>query len=288
MAVAAVIDAYRRADLLTYASAISFQIFFALIPLLLFGLGLLGFLNLSDAWRTDLAPDIRSHVSPAAYHLINSTATGVLGRRQLFWATGGALIALWEVSGAMRAVMQVFNRIYGSEERRPFWARMRMSFALAGFSTLVTIAAVVVVRFGPSAVTAALGHGALADVISFVARWGIAMGLLLVLVATLIRFAPDCERPLHLVSSGALVVVVAWLGMSTLFGWYVTSIADYSSVWGSLATVIVLLEYLYLSAIVFLTGVVVDATVRPLEPGLHAASPAPGEACRAPVRERAA
>lgn len=64
------------------------------------------------------------------------------------------------------------------------------------------------------------------------------------------------------VSFGALLVVAGWIVMSVVFAWYVTSVADYDSIFGSLATVIVTMEYLYLSTIVFLTGIQIDALTR--------------------------
>ena len=53
--------------------------------------------------------------------------------------------------------------------------------------------------------------------------------------------------------------MIAWVGTSLVFGLYVTEIADYGSIFGSLATVFVLLTYLYLSAASFLIGAEVDA-----------------------------
>jgi uncharacterized BrkB/YihY/UPF0761 family membrane protein len=50
--------------------------------------------------------------------------------------------------------------------------------------------------------------------------------------------------------------------MSLIFAWYVSSGADYGSIYGSLFTVIATMEYLYLSSIVFLTGIQVDALTR--------------------------
>ncbi|MET0817260.1 MAG: hypothetical protein ABWZ67_06885, partial [Solirubrobacteraceae bacterium] len=50
------VDAYVENDLLTYASAISFQILSSLVPLGLFAFGLLGFLHLEGVWADDLAP----------------------------------------------------------------------------------------------------------------------------------------------------------------------------------------------------------------------------------------
>jgi membrane protein len=257
-----VIARYREHDLLTYASAISFQVLFALIPLLLFALGLIGFLSLSEAWAEDIAPGIQSHVSDSLFKVIDDTVNQVLGSKQLFWVTAGGLIAVWEISGAVRAVMQVFNRIYGVEETRPFWRRMRISLWLSAVAATCLIGAGVVVRFAPLLVDALGAGGLLVDLVSFGARWAVALALLIVVVGVLVRFAPNCSRPLHWVSFGALVVVVGWALMSAGFYTYATQIADYESIFASLATVIVTMTYLYASTIVFLTGVQMDALVQ--------------------------
>src|SRR3954462_12189486 len=106
-----ILRGFEENDLLTYASAISFQVFFALIPLALLVLGILGAFGLTDVWSSDVAPKLRDTASPAAYKVVDQTVRHVLDHKQLFWATIGALIAVWEVSGATRATMQVLNRI---------------------------------------------------------------------------------------------------------------------------------------------------------------------------------
>ena len=253
---------YARNDLLTYASAISFQVFFALIPLGLFALGALGFLQLDEVWTGDIAPQLRRNVSPAAFTVIEGTVEQVLGQRQLFWVTFGAAIAIWEISGAMRAIMGVFNAIYEVEERRGFWRRILVSCVLAATAGVLILTAVVVARFGGTAVSAALGESATVVVLAFVLRWGVTVALLLLVVAILGRFAPATRRPVRWGSFGALLVVAGWVAMSLVFAWYAGSVAEYESIFGSLATLIVTLEYLYLSAIVFLTGIQLDSLAR--------------------------
>src|SRR3954451_13431958 len=99
-AVKEVAAAYARNDLLTYANAIAFQVLFALVPLLLFAFGLLGFFGLERLWSEDVVPDLSRQVSPAAFQLINSTVSKVLNQQQLFWVTIGMAIAIWKMSGA--------------------------------------------------------------------------------------------------------------------------------------------------------------------------------------------
>jgi membrane protein len=245
----ALIRAFSEHDLLTYASAISFQAFFALIPLTLTALGLLATFSLSEVWSDQLAPDLRNQVSPAVFGVLDSTVRKVLESKNLFWATFGAVLTVWEVSGAMRAVMTVLDRIYRSDRERRWKERYAVSIGLS--------ALVIVLLLAAGGVTIA---GGLVDGwVTAALRWPLAALLLLAALWAVVRFAPAEPRPWRWVSFGTVVVVVAWLGMSAGFGAYLRGVADYGSMFGNLATLIVLLEYLYLSAIVFLAGLAVDA-----------------------------
>ena len=253
------LDGFESNDLLTYASAIAFQILTALVPLLLFLLGLAGWLDLGDIWRADLAPDVKVSVSKPVYQVLEDTVNNVLGRKQLFWVTAGFALALWQVSGAVRAVMGALDGIYDSRYRRPAKVRYPVSLALAIAVGALLVAAAAEVRFVPLLVD---DQSTLVTVLLFVARWAVAAALMAAVVALLIRFAPDRSRPLPWVTFGTLLVIVGWILMSIGFGLYLTYVASYGSVFGHLATLIVLMAYLYAAAAVFLGGLQLDAIVR--------------------------
>jgi membrane protein len=257
--VRAVVDGFVTNDLLTYASAISFQILSSIVPFLLFAFGMLGFIHLEDVWREELAPDVKAAVSSPAFAVIDDAISKALGSRNVFWVTAGFLIALWEVSGAVRGVMGVLNRVYGDPTRRTWGRRMLISTGLALVVGACWLAAIAVVVLGP------LLHGdggPLAGVLLFAVRWAAAGALLLLAVAVLLHYAPERHQPLHWVTRGSLLIMGGWVLMSLGFGFYLREIADYNSIFGGLATVVVLIAYLYASAVVFLGGVQVDALVR--------------------------
>jgi membrane protein len=257
-----VVEGFDRNDLLTYASAIAFQILTAIVPFLLFLLGLLGFFDLGGVWADDLAPEVEPRVSPPVFDLLNDTVNQVLDERQLFWVTGGFALALWQVSGAVRAVMGALDGVYGTRRKRPARERYPLSFALAVGVGVLLVMAFAVVRFGPLLLDVSGVIGAL----WFALRWLVATGLLTLAVAALVHFAPGVRRPLPWVSFGTLLVIAGWVAMSIGFGVYLTEIADYESIFSGLATFIVLMAYLYAAAVVFLGGVQVDAAVRKLLP----------------------
>ena len=56
------VDLFREHNLLTYASAIAFQMLVALVALLLLVIGILGEIGRSDIWSEHIAPQIEPRV----------------------------------------------------------------------------------------------------------------------------------------------------------------------------------------------------------------------------------
>jgi membrane protein len=256
----ALLDGFEQHDLLTYASAISFQILTAIIPFLLFVLGVAGLLHLNSVWRDHLEPQIRANVSSAVFTVIASAVDTVFAGRRVLWATVGGGLALWQVSGAVRAVMGALARIYGASVERSFVRRYTVSFVLSievgGCFVLATLCLLLAPFFS-------VGHpGVVWDAFAFLVRWGLVVALLLLAVGLLVRHAPATPQTLPWVSLGATIVITSWVIVSVVFYLYLTELASYESVFGNLAAVIVAMAYLYISAIVFLFGAQLDAIIR--------------------------
>ena len=124
---------------------------------------------------------------------------------------------------------------------------------------MCVVAAIAAVRFGP--LLTGEVHGVLA-VLSFLVRWLLAAAALSVGVALIVRYGSATRQPVPWVSLGTGLVLVSWILTSIAFGLYATYVATYTSVFGHLASVFVLLLYLWLSANAFLVGIQVDACMR--------------------------
>jgi membrane protein len=155
--------------------------------------------------------------------------------------------------------MTALDRIYGFGRRRSLVELLPRSVALGLAMGTALVAAVAVVRFVPL-LTGELDGPAAA--LSFVARWLVAAVLLGAGVALVVHHGSATRQTLPRVGLGAGLVMVAWVGMSILFGLYVTKVASYASVFGHVATFFVLLLYVYASSIAFLAGVQADACIR--------------------------
>jgi membrane protein len=271
----ALLDGFKHHELLTYASAISFQILTAIIPFALFVLAVAGLLDLNSVWQNHLEPEIQANVSAAVFAVISNAVSKVFGGRQWLWATVGGGLALWQVSGAVRTVMRALGRIYGAPSERPFFKRYAVSFVLSIEVGACFILAALCLLLAPfiSVADPGVAWGAFA----FVVRWALAAGLLFLAVGLLVRHAPATAQPLPWVSLGAALVIGLWAIVSLGFYFYLTTIASYESAFGSLAVAIVVMAYLYISTTVFLFGTQLDAIIRAqatgalsgTEPDLH-------------------
>jgi membrane protein len=255
-------DLIERHEILNSASAIAFQTLFALVPLGLFVLALLGFFELDRAWE-DAAAEIQPKVSAAAFEVIDDTVRNVLDDQQPFWLTAGAALAIWRLSAAMRATMGALDRIYDSDEDRSLVSRVRTSIGLSLAITVLALLALSVLYLGPVVVDVESGG---AEVASLLVRWAIALAIGVFAAGLLIHYAPTHPQPLGWVSRGSLIAGGCWLVATIGFAAYVTELADYGSVFGSFATIFLLLTYLYLSATAFLLGVEIDVRARDEEP----------------------
>lgn len=253
-------DGFKQHDLLTYASAISFQVLTAIIPFVLFVLGVAGLLHLTDVWKDHLEPQIRANVSSAVFAVIENAVNNVFVGRRVLWATVGGGLALWQVSGAVRAVMGALARIYGASVERSFVRRYAISFVLSiEVGACLTMAALCVLL----APFVSVRHPGVAwGVFAFLVRWALVVALLVLVVGLLVRHAPATPQPLRWVSLGATIVITSWMLVSFVFYLYLSGLASYESVFGSLAAIIVAMAYLYVSTTVFLFGAQLDAIIR--------------------------
>jgi membrane protein len=252
------VKSFQDRNLLTWASALSFQLVTAVVPFLLFGFGLIGFLNLDSAW-TDITKSIKPHMSAAAFKVVNDTAKKVITQKQVWWVTIGLALAIWQVSGGVRTIMGGLTSIYEVEETRSWFERMRRSIFLALAISALILAAIAIAWAGP------LLYGDVHQPLGallFVLRWAIAAVLLAAATGITVRLAPCGDQPAGWVSVGTTIVVGAWIAASILFGLYIRFVASYGSIFGNLATIVILFAYIYISSIVFFAGAQVDAIIR--------------------------
>jgi membrane protein len=249
------VELFRAHNLLTYASAIAFQMLVAVVAILLLVLGILGETGRSDVWSEHIAPQIEPKVLLPVFAAMDATVQKIFSSSSVGLIVFAAALTVWEISGVVRACMGALAQIYDHEETRPWWVRFPISIGISLVFTAAIVGALILATVARDAVHGTWG------VPFAVLRWLVALALVTIAFGVLVRFAPVTPRTTRWASAGAMLVVVAWVVQSLLFALYLSA-ANYKTAAGSLLLVYVVTTFLYVSAIVLLVGVELDELLR--------------------------
>lgn len=176
----------------------------------------------------------------------------------------GLLLALGlAIYGAMKgaqALIIALNIVYEEAEKRGF-VRLLMLQAVMVVAAVAVAGALLTAISLSAALEAFVGRiGDLAALAVKLLGWLLAAMLASAAVAALYRVAPSRADPRwRWVTPGSVVATLGILATSAGFAWYAASLGDYNATYGSLAGVVVLLLWLWLSAYVLLLGAELNA-----------------------------
>src|SRR5438477_3262795 len=175
----------------------------------------------------------------------------------------GCVLAFWSLTGAMQNLMWAFNIAYEREEGRGFIRRRITALTMVVFALIGFALAFGVLVLGPHLSTwvgNALGAKSVVKIVWYIAEWPLLVAGLLVAFAGLMYFGPNVKHPRwRFLSFGSVLAIVIWLVTSGAFAVYVSKFGSYNKTWGSLAAVVVMLTWLWLSAVALLLGAEINA-----------------------------
>src|SRR5919112_4879994 len=258
---------------MAFAGNLTYKGLFAIFPFFTFLLSLLGVFNATEL--VNVMVDKLSGIAPqSATRFIEGQLLSITQSQAESAFTFGAIIsillALWGVSGAFRSVMEAMNVMYEVEEDRPFWKVYGLSIFMSLAVAVLLIGALVLVVFGEAiGVTVAdlVGLGSVFATIWSIVQWPVVALVVLFAFALIYYFAPATEQRFRWVSPGSVLAFVFWLIFSLLFSLYVSMSGSYNETYGSLAGVIILMLYVYYSALIMLVGAEMNQVIEWHIPG---------------------
>ena len=173
----------------------------------------------------------------------------------------GFLLALWSANAGMKALIDALNVVYDEKEKRGIVKLnlMSLAFTLTGMASLLlafgaVVAVPVVLNF--------IGLAGMSGSIFRMARWPVLLGLSIVGLAVMYRYAPSRREPRwQWISVGSLFAAIVWLIASVLFSWYVANFGSYNATYGSLGAAIGMMTWMWISAVIILLGAQINAEI---------------------------
>jgi membrane protein len=247
------------------AAAMAYYAFLAIPSLLLVAVGGFSLAAGPDAIST-IVDKLSGVVPREALRLIDDALTRVTEQQAssgITMAVVGAVLALWSLSGAMQTLMWALNAVYERDETRGFVRRRVTALAMVVLMLVAFTLAFGLLVLGPHVsgwVGSAVDAEALVQWLWWTAQWPVLIVGLLLAFATILYLGPNVDHPRwSFLTFGTVLAVLVWLLGSGAFALYASRFGTYDKTWGSLAAVIVMLTWLWLSSLALLFGAEVNA-----------------------------
>jgi membrane protein len=178
------------------------------------------------------------------------------------------LITLWTGSGVMISWMEGFRNAYELPKSWGLVKERMIAFGLVIMAGVPLTFATMLVAFGNQIELWAIGraghaYGAYILFFWMVLRWLIAILTSIAVMLLIYHNAVPRTQRWHTVLPGAALATAVWFPATLIFGWYVSHFAEYSLLYGSLATAIVLLIWMYIISVIVLIGAEFNAILFP-------------------------
>jgi membrane protein len=148
--------------------------------------------------------------------------------------------------------------IYETPEGRPFWKLRPLQILVTlVLVILLAIIALSLILTGPvvSAVGDAIGVGSSAQTVWNIAKWPVLAALFVLMLAILYYASPNARmRGFRFITPGSLVALVVWVVASAAFAFYVANFGSYNKTYGTLAGLVVLLMWMWITNLAVLFG----------------------------------
>jgi membrane protein len=250
------IDSVFRHDVLGLGAQMAYFAFLSLFPLVMFFFTVIGYLPVQGMER-HLIGSFSSVLPPEVAQLLETTLHEITGHHRGGLLVSTLLFALWTASDATQALALALNRALDiPESRSALRLRARLLLVTIGCGGALLIATLAL-QIGPSLMrplSALFGFAGVFERVWAFLRWPLALLLLEMTLACLYYFLPNRRVSWRLFSPGAMLAVLGWLALSQGFRLYVSHFSSYAKTYGALGTVIMLLVWLYWSAVVVIAG----------------------------------
>lgn len=254
------------ADLFNRSAQVAFYFSFSLFPLLFFLVSVFGLVLVStEGLKGELFSYLGQLLPTAAYDLVRNTVEEIAVTSSPGKLTIGLVITLWSASAGVDSIRNALNSVYSLTETRSWFHTKALSLAIT-FLTIVFVAFVLaIVFYGWRSVQfflGAVGITITSPLILIAIQWISIVVVLLVACEIIFNIVPNFKHfKWNWITAGSIVSIVLWILFTSLFRLYLQYFNTYNRTYGSLGAVIILMLWLYLTALAVVIGGAINAAL---------------------------
>jgi membrane protein len=248
------------------AAAISFNLLMAIPAGMIFLFTLIPLLPISQQFNKELLRTLKDILlNQKTYDLVQTVVSDVLTTPRKGLLSFSFFLAIFFSSNAMMGIMRTFDRSYYEQRKGKFLVKRWTAIKLTSLLVMLIFTTILLLTTqGPirKLMLHSLGwNGSLVSDIIKYTRWIIIVMLNFFSISLTYRFAPAVKNRWSIFSPGAIIANALTILITYLFSLWVNNFGRYNQVYGSIGTVIIIMNLVYFNALILLIGFEINVSV---------------------------
>jgi len=247
------------------AGSISYSVFLAIFPFMIFLFTIIPFIPI-DNFQQSLLGIIQDFMPAMAFESVKETIIDIVTRPRSSLLILNLILTLYFSTNGVNSLIEAFNNTYHALETRSSFKQYLVSILIVLINSFLLIIAIGLITFGSALLSWVLPDSIQNSVMVVfllqLLRWLIILGLLLMAISLIYYLAPVNQKSFRFFSPGSMLatflIVITTLG----FNFYVDHFSSYNALYGSLATLMIVLVWIYINAISLIVGFELNASIR--------------------------
>ena len=249
--------------LTTRAGGIAFSFFMAVFPFMLFILTLIPYIPI-EGFQEGLFSFIQEILPPQTFEAVNTVLGDIVNNQYGGLLSFGFLLSIFLMTNGVNAIFGGFEYSYHITDVRnvfkSYFVSLGVSLLMSSF-LIVTIVSLILYQVALSKIDE-IGWLNTADLNLFnLGKNAVFLMMIFTIVSLLFRFGTKQGKEVKFFSAGAVLTTVVSLCTFYLFGIYVVKFAQYNQLYGSIGTLLILMLFVWLNAIILLLGFELNASL---------------------------
>lgn len=248
----------------TRSSAISFNLFVAIFPTLIFLFTLIPFIPI-DNFQETLLSLLEEIIPQSAWESVQVTMLDIVMRPHSSWLSIGFVLALFFSTNGINSMIEAFNASYHTMEMRGILAQRWVAFVLVLVLALMLVTAISFITVGSALMQYFRSEGFLQDLFIYFLidsfRWIVLIALTYFGISLIYYWAPAKKRPFKFFSAGSSLTTFVIMLTNVGFNYYANNLANYNALYGSIGTLLLILLWIYFNSTILLIGFELNVSI---------------------------
>ncbi|HAG17238.1 MAG TPA: YihY/virulence factor BrkB family protein [Bacteroidales bacterium] len=248
----------------TRSSAISFNLFVALFPALIFLFTLIPFIPI-DNFQETLLSLFKEIIPDSAWDSVEYTVLDIVLRPHESWLSIGFILALFFSTNGIDSMIEAFNASFHSMETRGFLAQRWIAFVLVLVLAFMLVVAISFITIGSGLLQYFRAEGFFQDYFTYFLldslRWVVLVTLTYFGISIIYYWGPSKKRPFKFFSAGSSLTTFVIMLTNVGFNFYANNLAAYNALYGSIGTLLLILLWIYFNSTILLIGFELNVSI---------------------------